>query len=196
MNTRLPATLGVFVCLILAGPLAHAQDARAVASHSIDAEAERQRTDELRSEVNTLRKRLGLPPVNMAQISHTTTRSAIAELKEVDHQLDLARERLQIAQSMTPQERNVAARLYVTYDRAIQPGGAKMYKARRDGEWMMRAMQEDVADLKKRSSELQSIIGTEHPERLNQSYLRELEQKEKKLQLHYKLAQRLQSEGN
>jgi len=133
--------------------------------------------------------------VNMAQISHTTTRSAIAELQNVDHQLELARERLQIGQSMTPQERDIAARLYVTHDRAIQPGGAKMYQAKRDGEWMMRAMKEEVASLQQRSAELRTVIGTEHPERLNESYLRELEQKEKKLQLHYKLAQRLQSEG-
>jgi hypothetical protein len=196
MHTRLPGTLGAILCLALVSPLAQAQDARAVSSHSIDAAAQQQRADELRREVDTLRKRLGLPPVNMAQIGHTTTRSAIAELKEVDHQLELARERLQIGQSMTPQERDIAARLYVTHDRAIQPGGAKMYKAKRDGEWMMRAMKEEVEGLQKRSAELQAIIGTEHPERLNQSYLRELEQKEKKLQLHYKLAQRLQSEGN
>ncbi|KPK55449.1 MAG: hypothetical protein AMS22_04220 [Thiotrichales bacterium SG8_50] len=195
MNTRLVGTLGAILWLALITPLAQAQDARAVAGHSIDAAAQQQRADELRREVDTLRKRLGLPPVNMAQISHTTTRSAIAELQNVDHQLELARERLQIGQSMTPQERDIAARLYVTHDRAIQPGGAKMYQAKRDGEWMMRAMKEEVASLQQRSAELRTVIGTEHPERLNESYLRELEQKEKKLQLHYKLAQRLQSEG-
>jgi hypothetical protein len=146
--------------------------------------------DQLRQKADELRQTVGLAPVNLEKMGILDFSSQLNSWKWAAAALQEAQARLKTAEAMSPQERDVASKLYVStwamYEQGTRPRLLENETniVVRNGEWLLKTIQQECWSLSRVKDADQECLGiTNDAVNIPKDTLRQLDKAQRELEV-------------
>ena len=148
--------------------------------------------EQLRQRADELRQSVGLPPVNLEKTNDMNSVWQWQQLQDAREGLRQAQARLKTAESMSPQERDIASKLYVPSRNVLSES---ITNITRNGDWLLKTIQKECWAYNRIKDVYQDDLGITDEVAINisEQTARQLDQAERDLEVQRRIMNTLKT---